>query len=125
MRRANSNVWRSSNPVKQRPGAITVCGRVVAQYASLACGGGYYNWQSRKHPSHEETLAPRGLEPRTLRLLPVRFNQLSYATIALGKALLYNCVVILNEIRLRQVPCGVRIPILRGAPILLSQAPAE
>ena len=34
-----------------------------------------------------ETVVPRGLEPRTLRLLAVRSNQLSYETIDFSKPL--------------------------------------
>ena len=61
-------------------------------------------------------LVPRGLEPRTLRLLAIRSNQLSYETIDFSKPLQYNCVVLLAELRLRQVPCGARIRISREAP---------
>ena len=35
---------------------------------------------SHTHPQHSSTVVPRGLEPRTLRLLAVRSNQLSYET---------------------------------------------
>ena len=60
-------------------------------------------------------MVPRGLEPRTLRLLAVRSNQLSYETVDLAKPLEYKCVVLRAELRLRQVPCGARIRISREA----------
>ena len=90
----------------------------------MACGAAYYNWQSRKRPYHEETVLQLVLEQLTLRLFVVHSDQLSYETVELAKPLLYNCVVMLTELRLRQLPCGVRIPIPCEAPILFSQIPA-
>ena len=60
-------------------------------------------------------MVPRGLEPRTLRLLAVRSNQLSYETCDCINPLKYTCVVLLAELRLRLVPCGARIRISREA----------
>ena len=37
-------------------------------------------WLQQHHPLHRR-LVPRGLEPRTLRLLAVRSDQLSYETL--------------------------------------------
>jgi hypothetical protein len=36
------------------------------------------------HATHAQHMVPRGLEPRTLRLLAVRSNQLSYETVVLA-----------------------------------------
>ena len=36
---------------------------------------------AQAHATHAQRMVPRGLEPRTLRLLAVRSNQLSYETI--------------------------------------------
>ena len=102
-----------------------MCGRIVAYNTRLSCGDAYYNWHERKQQSHEEPLVPCGLRPRAVRLLSVHSGQLSDETIELAKALLYNCVVVLTELRLRQMPCGARIPVSGEAPILLSHAPAQ
>ena len=67
-------------------------------------------WGQRVHH-----MVPRGLEPRTLRLLAVRSDQLSYETSDCTQQLKYSCVVLLAELRLRQVPCGARIRISREA----------
>ena len=116
---------RSSKPVEPSPGANTLSGRVVAEYARVSSREAYYNWQARKHRCHEETFVPRGFEPLKLRLLAVHSNQLSDETIEVAKALLYDCVVLLTELRLRQVPCAARISISREAPIQVSHAPAQ
>ena len=42
-------------------------------------------WKTREKPS-ETKVVPRGLEPRTLRLLAVRSNQLSYETLVKNQA---------------------------------------
>ena len=44
--------------------------------------------QAKKHQSPEDTMAARGIEPRNVRLLAVRSNQLSYETIELAATLL-------------------------------------
>ena len=39
---------------------------------------------AQAHATHAQHMVPRGLEPRTLRLLAVRSNQLSYETVVLA-----------------------------------------
>ena len=48
-------------------------------------------WRAHASPCEEQSMVPRGLEPRTLRLLAVRSSQLSYETSwALLLCLAYN-----------------------------------
>ena len=71
------------------------------------------------------TLAQRVVDPLTLRLLPVRSNQLSFENIEVAAALLYNSVAVLTELRLRQVPSVAHIQISVEDHILLSSAWAQ
>ena len=66
-------------------GADALCGalRVVGRGGLRGCvlGEGRFEWAIVKKACVDIRVVPRGLEPRTLRLLALRSNQLSYETI--------------------------------------------